>query len=111
MEQPLQRENVRCCVLFHTPRLRNVRGQATSPWNDNLSPQESSIGVNANYGGYQILIQEGKSRLNKVVGIFLLEFPWIDDLSICPSPNRIFKFQHIPFVRLDPLCLGSGSVL
>ena len=24
MEQPLQRENVRCCVLFHTPRLRNT---------------------------------------------------------------------------------------
>ena len=25
MEQPLQRENVRCCVPFHTPRLWNAK--------------------------------------------------------------------------------------
>ena len=57
-----------------------------------------------------MLIQEGKSRLNAVVGV-LSEFPWIEDLGICPGPNGVFESQYVLFVSCDPLCLGSRSGL
>ena len=33
------------------------------------------------------------------------EFPWIEDLSVCQTPNGIFEFQYVPFVSCYPICL------